>query len=168
MGRGEIELFLKESLGVNHLIWLGEGIVGDDTDGHIDDIARFINPTTVVCIEETNAKDDNYSLLQENLERLQQAREQNGSKLSVVPLPCPDPVYYQDSRLPASYANFYIANEVVLVPVFDDPRDGQALGILQDLFPGRKVVGLPCTAVIAGLGAIHCVTQQEPLMGSGA
>jgi agmatine deiminase len=168
MGRGEIELFLKESLGVNHVIWLGEGIVGDDTDGHIDDIARFVNPTTVVCIEEANAKDDNYSLLQDNLERLQQARDQNGSKLSIAPLPCPDPVYYQNSRLPASYANFYIANELVLVPVFDDPRDGQALGILQDLFPGRKVVGLPCTAVIAGLGAIHCVTQQEPLVGSGA
>jgi agmatine deiminase len=167
MSRGEIEVFLKESLGLNHVIWLGEGIVGDDTDGHIDDIARFVNPTTVVCIEETNSKDDNYSLLHENVERLQQARDQDGAKFSIVPLPCPGPVYFQASRLPASYANFYIANEVVLVPVFDDPGDGQALGILQELFPDRKVIGLPCTSVIAGLGAIHCVTQQEPLVGSG-
>ena len=167
MSRSDIELFLQDSLGVTHVIWLGEGIVGDDTDGHIDDIARFVNPTTVVCIAETNVKDDNYSLLQENIERLQQARDQDGTKLSIVPLPCPDPIYYKGSRLPASYANFYIANEVVLVPVFDDRRDGQALGILQELFSGRKVLGLPCTAVVAGLGAIHCVTQQEPLVVSG-
>jgi agmatine deiminase len=167
MSRREIEGFLKDSLGVDQVIWLGEGIAGDDTDGHIDDIARFVNPATIVCIVEENSKDANYSLLQQNLERLQAARDQNGNKLSIVPLPCPGPVYYEGARLPASYANFYIANGVVLVPLFDDPCDVKALGILQELFPDRKVVGLPCTAVVAGLGAIHCVTQQEPDVLSG-
>ena len=167
MSRREIEEFLKDSLGGDQVIWLGQGIVGDDTDGHIDDIARFVNPATIVCIVEENSKDTNYSLLQQNLERLQAARDQNGNKLSIVPLPCPGPVYYEGARLPASYANFYIANGVVLVPLFDDPCDVKALGILQELFPDRKVVGLPCTAVVAGLGAIHCVTQQEPAVPSG-
>jgi len=162
MSRGEIEQFLKDALGVSHLIWLGEGIIGDDTDGHIDDIARFINPMTVVCVLETNSKDENYAPLRENYERLQGARDQNGHSLSVVTLPCPGPVDYEGLRLPASYANFYIANERVLVPVFDDPNDYKALGILQELFPERRVVGLPCKALVAGLGAIHCVTQQEP------
>jgi agmatine deiminase len=167
MSRREIEEFLKDSLGADQVIWLGQGIVGDDTDGHIDDIARFVNPATIVCIVEENSKDTNYSLLQQNLERLQAARDQNDHKLSIVPLPCPSPVYYEGARLPASYANFYIANGVVLVPLFDDPCDVKALGILQELFPDRKVVGLPCTAVVAGLGAIHCVTQQEPAVPSG-
>jgi len=167
MSRREIEEFLKDSLGVDQVIWLGQGIVGDDTDGHIDDIARFVNPATIVCIVEENSKDTNYSLLQQNLERLQAARDQNDHKLSIVPLPCPGPVYYEGARLPASYANFYIANGVVLVPLFDDPCDVKALGILHELFPDRKVVGLPCTAVVAGLGAIHCVTQQEPAVPSG-
>ena len=162
MSRMEIEQFLKDSLGVSQLIWLGEGIVGDDTDGHIDDIARFIDPTTVVCVLEANANDENYKPLQENQERLKAARDHNGEKLSVVPLPSPAPVGYQGARLPASYANFYIANEIVLVPIFHDPNDVKALGTLQDLFPDRKVIGLPCTAVVAGLGTIHCVTQQEP------
>jgi agmatine deiminase len=162
MSRGDIEQFLKDALGVSHLIWLGEGIIGDDTDGHIDDIARFINPMTVVCVLETNSKDENYAPLRENYERLQGARDQNGHRLSVVTLPCPGPVDYEGSRLPASYANFYIANEGVLAPVFDDPNDYKALGILQELFPERRVVGLPCKALVAGLGAIHCVTQQEP------
>jgi agmatine deiminase len=158
----EIEQCLKDSLGVDHVIWLGEGIVGDDTDGHIDDIARFVNPTTVVCIVEANSKDENYGFLQGNYERLKNARDQNGEKLSIVTLPCPSPIYYEGARLPASYANFYIANEVVLVPVFDDPKDAEALGILQDLFPERKVIGLRCNEVVVGLGALHCVTQQEP------
>jgi agmatine deiminase len=162
MSRGEIEQFLKNALGVSHLIWLAEGIVGDDTDGHIDDIARFINPMTIVCVLETNPKDENYIPLRENYERLKGARDQDGHLLSVVTLPCPVPLHHQGSRLPASYANFYIANEVVLVPVFDDPNDGQALGVLQELFPERRVAGLPCKALVAGLGAIHCVTQQEP------
>jgi len=162
LSRAQIEQYLKSSLGVDHVIWLGEGIVGDDTDGHIDDTARFINPTTVVCILEANSKDDNYGLLQENYRRLQNATDQNGEKLSIVTLPCPRTVVYEGARLPASYANFYVANEVVLVPVFDDPNDASALGILQDLFADRQVIGLRCKEVVAGLGAIHCVTQQEP------
>lgn len=162
MTREEIEEFLRNTLGVSHLIWLGKGIAGDDTDGHIDDIARFVNPTTVACVLEAHSSDENYSPLQENYERLRDARDQYGNKLAVVTLPSPAPVHYQGSRLPASYANFYIANDVVLVPIFDDPNDRNALGILQELFPDRRVMGLPCRAVIAGLGAIHCVTQQEP------
>ena len=162
MSRQKIEQYLKDSLGVGQVIWLGEGIVGDDTDGHIDDIARFVNPTTVVCIVEANSQDDNYRFLQENYERLQGVRDPFGRKLELVTLPCPSPVYFETTRLPASYANFYIANEVVLVPVFDDAHDKQALGILQELFPKRKIIGLRCNEVVAGLGAIHCVTQQEP------
>jgi len=160
--RGEIQHFLKGALGVSEVIWLGEGIVGDDTDGHIDDIARFVNATTVVCVLEANPRDENYAPLQENYERLKSARDQDGNRLSIVPLPSPHPVYQEGARLPASYANFYIANDLILVPVFDDPRDQEALGILQDLFPGRKIEGLRCVEVVAGLGAIHCVTQQEP------
>jgi agmatine deiminase len=162
MTREEIERFLKNALGVSHLIWLGKGIAGDDTDGHIDDIARFVNPTTVACVLEAHASDENYPPLRENHERLQDARDQRGNKLALVTLPSPAPVHYQGSRLPASYANFYIANDVVLVPTFDDPNDRKALGILQELFPDRRVMGLPCRVVVAGLGAIHCVTQQEP------
>lgn len=161
--RGQIEGRLKDGLGVCHIIWLGDGIVGDDTDGHIDDIARFVDPTTVVCVLEANDKDDNYRPLRENYERLQTATDQDGKKLSVVSLPCPEAVYCEGARLPASYANFYVANDVVLVPVFNDPNDAAALGILEDLFPRRKVVALRCNEVVAGLGAIHCVTQQEPM-----
>jgi agmatine deiminase len=162
LNRGQIEERLRDSLGVSHFIWLGEGIAGDDTDGHIDDIARFVDPTTVVCVLEADSKDDNYGRLQENYERLQSATDQNGKQISVVTLPCPRPIYSEEARLPASYANFYIANEIVLVPIFDDPNDAKAVGILQELFSPRKVVGLRCTEVVAGLGAIHCVTQQEP------
>ena len=162
LSRPEIDNFLKDSLGVSHIFWLGEGIVGDDTDGHIDDIARFVDPTTVVCIVESNPRDENYRYLQENFERLQGARDQDGKKLLIVTLPCPGRVDYEGARLPASYANFYIANEVVLVPVFDDANDRRALGILQELFPRRKIIGLRCNEVVAGLGAIHCVTQQQP------
>ena len=162
LSRSEIEQLLKNSLGVAQVIWLGEGIVGDDTDGHIDDIARFVNPMTVACVVEANARDENYAFLQDNYERLRSARDQHGNKFDIVTLPCPAPVFYEGARLPASYANFYIANEIVLVPVFDDPSDKIALGILQELFAERKVIGLRCNEVVAGLGAIHCVTQQEP------
>jgi agmatine deiminase len=165
LSRLEIEQFLKDSLGVDRVVWLGEGIAGDDTDGHIDDIARFVNPTTVACILEANSKDENYNCLQENYERLQGARDRHGNRLSLVTLPCPAPVYFEGARLPASYANFYIANEVVLVPVFDDPSDGKALGILREIFVDRQIIGLRCNEVVAGLGAVHCVTQQEPLAG---
>ncbi|MGH7870741.1 MAG: agmatine deiminase family protein, partial [Candidatus Binatia bacterium] len=139
------------------------GIIGDDTDGHIDDIARFVAPATIVCIVENDPHDDNYSLLQTNRERLQGATDQDNRKLSIVNLPCPAPVLFEGARLPASYANFYIANEVLIAPVFDDARDAEALGILQELFPTRKVIGLRCNEVVAGLGALHCVTQQEPI-----
>jgi agmatine deiminase len=162
LSQTELEQFLKDSLGVSHVVWLGEGISGDDTDGHIDDIARFVNATTVVCALAADTSDENYAPLRENYKLLQSAKDQNGNRLSIVPLPSPGPVYCDGARLPASYANFYIANEVVLVPTFDDPRDQQALGILRKLFPGRNVIGLRCNDVVAGLGAIHCVTQQEP------
>jgi agmatine deiminase len=162
MSRSEIEQFLRDTLGVRHVIWLGEGIAGDDTDGHIDDIARFVNPTTIVCVLETNSRDVNYTCLRENYERLRGARDQDGHRFSVVILPCPAPIADHGARLPASYANFYIANEVVLVPTFDDPNDAEALGTLQELFSDRRVLGLPAAAVVAGLGTIHCVTQQEP------
>ena len=162
LSRHEIEQALRDSLGVNHIIWLGEGIVGDDTDGHIDDIARFVNPTTIVCALEENSGDENYVPLRENFERLKEAKDQDGGKLTVVPFPMPGPVVYEGTRLPASYANFYIANGIVLVPIYDDPNDRVALGILGELFPDRKVMGIPCAPLVIGLGTIHCVTQQEP------
>ena len=162
MSKGEIVQFLKDTLGVREVIWLGDGIAGDDTDGHIDDIARFVNLNTVVCARESDSRDENYAPLEENFERLKSARDASGGKLNVVSLPCPTPLGYEGTRLPASYANFYVANELVLAPVFGDPADAGALGVLQELFPGRKVVGLDCADVVAGLGAIHCVTQQEP------
>jgi len=161
--RSDIERLLRDYLGADHIIWLGEGIAGDDTDGHMDDIARFVNPTTVVCALEEDPEDENYKPLRENFERLQEARDQDGGKLTVVPLPMPGKVLYEGARLPASYANFYIANGVVLVPTYGDPNDDAALGLLSEVFPDRKVIGIPCAALLAGLGAIHCVTQQEPL-----
>ena len=162
MNRGELEAFLQQSLGVDKVIWLGEGIVGDDTDGHIDDLARFVNADTIVAIRESNSHDENHALLEDNWERLQAARDGKGAGFNLVALPCPAPVAYAGERLPASYANFYIANDLVLVPVFDDPNDKTALGILEELFPQRRVVGLRCRDVVAGLGALHCVTQQQP------
>ncbi len=163
--RGEIEQFLCATLGVRHILWLGAGVAGDDTDGHIDDIARFVNPTTIVCAVEENPKDENYAPLRENYERLQGARDQDGNKLAVVELPMPGRLDYNNARLPASYANFYIANGIVLVPTYDHANDARALGILAELFPGRKVVGVPSAPLVIGLGAIHCVTQQQPLAG---
>ncbi len=162
LSRSEIEKTLREDLGVDHFIWLGEGIVGDDTDGHIDDIARFVNPATIVCALEEDPRDENYAVLRENYERLQAARDQDGRKLTIMPLPMPGEVAYEGARLPASYANFYIANGIVLVPTYNHPNDRLALGILVELFPDRRVIGIPCGALLAGLGAIHCVTQQEP------
>ena len=164
LSRAEIEEFLKDSLAVDQVVWLGEGIAGDDTDGHIDDIARFVDPTTVVYALERDSHDPNYRPLQENYERLQGAKDQNGEKFTIVPLPMPGPVAYEGARLPASYANFYIANGVVLAPVYDHPNDRAALGILGELFPDRVVIGIPCASLVTGRGAIHCVTQQEPLV----
>ena len=162
LSRADIEGLLKSSLGVEHILWLGDGIVGDDTDGHIDDIARFVDAKTIVCAVEDDPRDENYRPLQENFERLQSAKDQSGARIEVVKLPMPGKIAYGGARLPASYANFYIANEAVLVPTYDHPNDRRALGLLGELFSGRTVVAIPCAPVVIGLGAIHCVTQQQP------
>lgn len=158
----EISRFLRDYLGVEKIIWLGEGIVGDDTDGHVDDLARFINPTTIVTIVEEDIEDANYPALQENLRRLRLARDQNDRLFQIVKLPTPGMIEHQGQRLPASYANFYIANKLVLVPTFRHPNDPVAIQILQQGFPDRKVIGVDSTELIWGLGSFHCITQQEP------
>lgn len=162
-GRADYEAVFAEYLGVESTIWLNRGIVGDDTHGHIDDLARFVAPRTVVAVEEANPADENYSLLQENLDRLRGWTAPDGGKLTVVPLPMPRPLACQGVRLPASYANFYIANGVVIVPTFNDPADRVALGTLAELFPDREVVGIHCVDLVWGLGTLHCMTQQEPM-----
>lgn len=164
LSRVELEAYLRAYLGVTKILWLGDGIVGDDTDGHIDDLARFVNPTTVVCALEDDPADVNYAVLRDNFERLQQMTDQDGNPLRVVPLCMPSPVEYDGNRLPASYANFYIANSVILVPTYDCPNDKRAMVTLQELFPTRHVVGIPCTDLVWGLGAIHCITQQQPAL----
>ncbi len=162
MSREQIEQALDMYLGVQKVLWLGDGIVGDDTDGHVDDMARFVNETTVVIAVEKNPDDVNYAALQENYQRLQSCTALDGFPLNVVVLPMPSPVIHHGERLPASYANFYIANTVVLVPTYRCVQDKKALKILQQLFPGRKVVGIDCTDLVWGLGAIHCITHEEP------
>jgi agmatine deiminase len=162
LSREEIERHLREYLGVVKVLWLGDGIVGDDTDGHIDDIARFVNPTTVVAAVEDDPGDENFETLQENLRRLEDMADQDGRLLEVVPLPMPPPVYYEGERLPASYTNFYIANEVVLVPAYDPARDEVASNVLQSLFPARRVILIESRDLVWGLGSFHCVTQQWP------
>ena len=157
----EIEKFLKDYLGIAHIIWLKSGIAGDDTDGHIDDLARFVNPTTVVCGYE-NEEDENSEALRTNYEILCQSTDQNGKKLKIVKLPMPKNITYEEKRLPATYTNFYIGNRTILVPTFRSRNDQMATSILQKLFPGRKVVGVDCVDLICGFGAIHCITQQEP------
>ena len=151
----------KKYFGVTNVIWLGKGIVGDDTHGHIDDLCRFVNEDTVVLVQEKNAADENYSLLNENRERLQNISLPNGSRLKVVPLPMPSPQVFKGQRLPASYANFYISNYAVLVPTFNDPNDRIVLGILSDLFPDRKVIGIHSIDLVWGLGTIHCLTKEQ-------
>ncbi|MBI5394760.1 MAG: agmatine deiminase family protein [Verrucomicrobia bacterium] len=158
----QIEQRLRDHLGVTRILWLGDGIVGDDTDGHVDDIARFVGPRTVVACVEDDPADPNYKPLQENLKLLRTAREQDGRPLRVLALPMPGVITGRGQRLPASYANFYIANRVVLVPVFSHPNDRRALAILRRCFPSRRVVGIECTDLVWGLGALHCVTQQQP------
>jgi agmatine deiminase len=160
--RQHLEQAFYDHLGIDKVIWLGKGITGDDTHGHVDDIARFVAPDTVVAAVDTDRNSPNYGPLQENLMRLAAATDVNGSKLKVVDLPLPRPVVFERRQLPASYANFYIGNAVVLVPTFNDPNDRLALNILADLFPTREVVGIHCGDFIWGLGAIHCMTQQQP------
>ena len=162
LGREEIEARLRAYLGVSNILWLGDGIAGDDTDGHVDDLARFVGPTTVVTVVEENPADENYAALQENLERLRGMRDQDGRPLTVETLPMPRPVHHDGQRLPASYANFYIANGLVLLPTYDSTRDEEAQATLARLLPGRDVVGIDCTDLVWGLGAFHCVTQQWP------
>jgi agmatine deiminase len=160
--REELERALGEALGVTKVLWLGRGIAGDDTHGHIDDLARFVGHGRVVLCAEPDPKDENHAALAENRERLQGARDARGRALEVVALPMPAPLVLDGRRLPASYANFYIANGVVIVPTFNDPNDRVALGILADCFPDREVVGVHCVDLVWGLGTLHCMTQQEP------
>lgn len=160
--KNQIEAFLSDYLGVHHFLWLGDGIVGDDTDGHIDDLTRFVGPDTVVTVVEEDPSDENYKILQDNLKRLRTMKVESGKALNVVELPMPAPVIHEGQRLPASYANFYIANDVVLVPIYSHPNDAKALKTLQGLFPQRKVIGIESTDLVWGLGAFHCVTQQQP------
>ncbi|HLP19842.1 MAG TPA: agmatine deiminase family protein [Chitinophagales bacterium] len=163
LSQQQIEKYLTDYYGVENILWLGDGIVGDDTDGHIDDITRFVNEDTVVTVVEENPGDENYELLQENLKTLHTLRLETGKQLNIIELPMPAPVVYDGQRLPASYANFYIANKYVVVPTFrDEKNDIRALDILENCFPDRKVVGLDSTDLIWGLGSFHCLSQQEP------
>ncbi len=159
--RVDIETYLCEYLGVRKIIWLKQGIAGDDTDGHVDDIARFVDPTTVLCAYEDDPEDENYLTLKENYEILSGSTDQDGRPLKVIKLPMPGDVS-KEKRLPASFANFYIGNEVVLVPIFGQKNDQEALRIIQDVFPNRKVVGINCKEMVNGLGTIHCISQQQP------
>ena len=162
LSREEIEAALGAHLGVRQVLWLGDGIAGDDTHGHVDDLARFVGPRTVVLASESDRADANYRALAENRERLAGMRNAAGQRLEVISLPMPAPVVLDGIRLPASYANFYIGNAAVLVPTFNDPADRRALGILAELFPDRKVVGIHAVDLVWGLGTLHCMTQQEP------
>jgi len=161
LSRDEIEQRLRGHLGIREILWLGDGIEGDDTDGHIDDLARFVSETTIVTVVEKKPDDANYKPLQENLERLR-AMKVGGRKIDIIILPMPKKIVREDLRLPASYANFYIANTCVLVPMFNDPADKVALSILRDCFPNRRVVGIDCRELIWGLGTFDCLTQQQP------
>lgn len=161
--RPGIEAVLSDFLGIDRVVWLGRGIVGDDTHGHVDDVARFVGERTIVAAKEPNPDDPNHPILEENLRRLREATTPDGQPFEVVELPMPGPIAYSGQRVPASYLNFYLANGCALVPTFNDPNDRVALGILERLLPGRTVVGLHSGDLIWGLGSIHCLTQQEPL-----
>ena len=160
--RSEIEQYLANFIGINKVIWLGKGIVGSDTDGHVDELARFINSNTIICAIEEDPSDENYSLLQENYQRLEKARDLKGHPFKIVSLPMPKAVQISQKRLPASYANFYIANKMVLVPTFNQTRDQNAIKILQKNFHDRKVIGVDCSDMLLGMGTLHCITQQQP------
>ncbi len=162
LSQGQIEEYLMNYYGVSNILWLGDGIVGDDTDGHIDDITRFVDNETVVTVVEDVKADENFHLLKENVELLEKMKLENGKSVKIVELPMPLTVEYDGQRLPASYANFYIANKYVVVPTFRDKNDDKALAILQKCFSERKVIGLDSTEIIWGLGSFHCLSQQEP------
>ena len=165
LSRDEIEQRLRDYLGVSDILWLGDGIAGDDTDGHIDDLTRFVSERTVVTVVEENRDDENYEPLQENLKRLREMKI-GGRKLEILTLPMPKKIVREGLRLPASYANFYIANTCVLVPTFADPNDEAALSVLRQCFPDRRVIGIDCRELIWGLGTFHCLTQQQPAIDS--
>ena len=162
LNQEQIEQYLYNYYGVKQVLWVNDGIVGDDTDGHIDDTVRFVNEDSVITVVEENKLDENYHLLQNNLHQLQQMRLLNGRQLNIVELPMPDAVIYEDQRLPASYANFYIANQSVIVPTFRCPKDDKALQIIQTCFPNKQVIGIDSVEIIWGLGSFHCLSQQEP------
>jgi agmatine deiminase len=164
LNQQQIEEYLYQYYGAKQVLWVNDGIVGDDTDGHIDDTVRFVNEDTVLTVIEENKQDENYQLLQDNLQQLQQMRLLNGKQLNIVELPMPDAVVYDEQRLPASYANFYIANHAVIVPIFNCAKDDKALQIIQSCFPSREVIGINSTEIIWGLGSFHCLSQQEPLV----
>jgi len=162
LSQGEIEQYLYNYYGMDQVLWVDEGIVGDDTDGHIDDTVRFINEDTVITVVEENKNDENYQLLQKNLSDLKKMRLLNGKQLNIIELPMPGTVIYQDQRLPASYANFYIANKSVIVPTYRSANDERALRIIRQCFPDRETIGIDSTEIIWGLGSFHCLSQQEP------
>jgi agmatine deiminase len=161
--KAQIEQYLKDYYGQTHVIWLGEGIAGDDTDGHVDDLARFINPTTIVTAVEDDPKDENYKVLEDNLKRLRKLKDQDGKPFRIVEIPMPGVVEHDGERLPATYVNFYFVNGAVLVPTYrNKANDKKALAVLQHNLPDHKVIGIDCVELIWGLGAIHCLTQQQP------
>ena len=162
--REQIENYLENYYGIEQVLWVSEGIVGDDTDGHIDDTVRFVNEDTVLAVIEENRNDENYALLQSNLDELKKMRLLNGKQLNIVELPMPDEIIYEDQRLPPSYANFYIANDSVIVPTYRCNQDDKALRIIADCFPSRQITGIDSTEIIWGLGSFHCLSQQEPLV----
>ena len=163
ISRGQLEKVFHDYLGIDQVLWMNRGIAGDDTHGHVDDITRFVSENTIVTVTEPNREDDNHFPLAENLDRLKSARNLKGEPFNIVELPMPSPVVFEGQRLPASYGNFYIANNLVLVPTFNDANDRVALSILADLFPTREVIGIHCGDLIWGLGALHCMTQQQPV-----
>lgn len=160
--KSDYEAAFAEYFGIKNVIWLNKGIVGDDTHGHVDDLCRFVNKNTIVICCEENSKDENYHILQENIEILKSSRLEDGSKINIVTLPMPKPLHFEDLRLPASYANFYISNKVVLVPTFNDVNDRVALNIIKECFPDRDVVGIHAVDLVWGLGTLHCLTHEQP------
>jgi agmatine deiminase len=168
VSRDQLEQAFHDFLGVEKVIWLDRGVAGDDTHGHIDDITRFVGPTTILTVVEPNTGDPNHEPLAENLQRLKAARTLDGKQFTIVELPMPRPVVFRGQRLPASYANFYAANGLILVPTFHDPSDRIALGILAEVFPDREVIGIHSVDLIWGLGALHCMTQQQPAASAWA